>query len=110
MGWEEAVGRNHMPGQETGTENSTFRGLKRRLGTQASFVPQASLNCHVRDLGFMMEALFKMTLSTSLQRKFNHSPQSPLKLCYPKTSGCPAKRHNKAKDWEKEGFIIVCNK
>ena len=36
-----------MPGQETGTENSTFKGLKRRLGTQASFVPQASLNCHV---------------------------------------------------------------
>ena len=46
-GWEEAVGGNHMPGQETGTENSTFKGLKRRLGTQASFVPQASLNCHV---------------------------------------------------------------
>ena len=106
-GWEEAVGGNHMPSQETGTENSTFRGLKRRLGTQASFVPQASLNCHVWDLGFMMEELFKMTLFTHYKESSVTVPRLPISCVSLKPVGVQPKDTTKPKTGRRKDLLLL---
>lgn len=65
-GWEEAVGEITCQAKKQGQRIQRLGVFEEREhGTQASLFSKP-LNCHVWDLGFMMEALFKMTLSTSL--------------------------------------------